>query len=88
MAAETANQQTDQITVTINGRTLEVPRGASVAAALMAAGEPCHRSVTGEPRSALCGMGVCMECRAIVDGVAHVRTCQLAAREGMAVLTQ
>ena len=76
------------ITIFVNGRQVRVPAGANVAVALLQAGETCHRSITGEQRSALCGMGVCMECRATVDGVPHVRTCQLAAREGMAVLTQ
>jgi sarcosine oxidase subunit alpha len=36
----------------------------------------------------MCGMGICFECRAIVDGIAHQRTCQLICREGMRVETQ
>lgn len=34
-------------------------------------------SVTGEPRGPLCGMGICFECRATIDGKPHVRTCQM-----------
>ncbi len=56
-----------------------------VSAALLKAGAPCHHSVSGEPRTALCGMGICFECRATVDGVRHRRTCQLSCREGMVV---
>jgi D-hydroxyproline dehydrogenase subunit gamma len=56
-----------------------------VSAALLNAGAPCRRSVTGEPRTALCGMGICFECRATVDGTPHRRTCQLICREGMVV---
>jgi sarcosine oxidase subunit alpha len=56
-----------------------------VSAALLKAGVACRRSVTGEPRTALCGMGICFECRATVNGAAHRRTCQLICREGMVV---
>lgn len=46
-----------------------------------------RRSVTGAPRGPLCGMGICFECRATIDGHPHERTCQLPVREGMEVLT-
>ena len=59
-----------------------------VIAAMLATGVPCRVSVSGEPRTALCGMGICFECRAIVDGVPHQRTCQLLCCEGMIVETQ
>jgi sarcosine oxidase subunit alpha len=64
-----------------------VQAGSSVAAAVMQAGEACRLSVTGEPRGPLCGMGICMECRATVDGVEHARTCQMTVRGGMRVVT-
>ena len=57
-------------------------------AAFLAAGVPCRVSVTGESRTALCGMGICFECRANVDGIPHRRTCQLPCREGMRLETQ
>jgi sarcosine oxidase subunit alpha len=57
----------------------------TVSAALLQAGVPCRRSVTGEPRTALCGMGICFECRATVNGGPHRRTCQLICSEGMVV---
>jgi D-hydroxyproline dehydrogenase subunit gamma len=75
------------VTLTVNGREVRVRAGATVAAAILSAGAPCRISVSGEPRGPLCGMGICMECRATVDGAMHVRTCQLVAREGMAVVT-
>jgi sarcosine oxidase subunit alpha len=59
-----------------------------VSAAMLSAGAACRISVSGEPRTALCGMGICFECRAVVDGVPHQRTCQLLCREGMRVETQ
>ena len=39
--------------------------------------QPSRISVTGEPRAALCGMGICFECRAVVNGIPHRRTCQI-----------
>jgi sarcosine oxidase subunit alpha len=76
------------VTIWINGSAWSVPAGSVVSAAMLAAGAPCRRSVLGEPRTALCGMGICFECRAVVDGVSHQRTCQLICREGMRVETQ
>ena len=73
--------------VTVNGIKVRVNVGTSVAAAVMMAGEPCRFSVNGEARAPLCGMGICMECRARVNGVAHRRTCMLACAAGMEVVT-
>ena len=69
----------------INGAEVMMPQGATVSAAMLTAGVPCRLSVSGQPRTALCGMGICFECRATVDGVVHRRTCQLLCREGMRV---
>ena len=73
--------------ITINGRPVLVAEGASVAAAMIMANEPCRLSVQQEARAPLCGMGVCMECRATVNGVAHRRTCQMVCTPEMEVVT-
>jgi D-hydroxyproline dehydrogenase subunit gamma len=74
--------------IKINGRTVTVADGSSVAAAIFLAGETRFRtSVSGEPRAALCGMGICFECRVTIDGEPHVRSCQVRARDGMAIET-
>jgi sarcosine oxidase subunit alpha len=73
--------------ITVNGKEMRVAEGTSVAAALMMAGETCRISTTGEPRGPLCGMGICMECRATVNGIAHSRTCQLICAAEMQVVT-
>ena len=78
----------DPITLTINGRAVQVTRGTLVSAVLLTAGVPSRISNTGQPRTALCGMGICLECRAMVDGILHRRTCQLPCRAGMMVETQ
>ncbi|WP_309570244.1 (2Fe-2S)-binding protein [Deinococcus sp.] len=69
----------------IEGQAVTVPEGASVLAALQNAGHrTLHRSLRSEPRSALCGMGTCMECRAVVDG-RTVRTCLTPVQNGQYV---
>lgn len=71
----------------VNGNSVSVPAGALVSTALLNVGAPCRTSVSGEPRTALCGMGICFECRAVVDGVPHRRTCQLPCQPGMRIET-
>ena len=78
----------DETHVMVNGRLITVPAGAMVIVALLLAESPSRISVDGQPRTALCGMGICFECRATVDGVQHTRTCQIVCRSGMVVETQ
>jgi D-hydroxyproline dehydrogenase subunit gamma len=75
----------ETITIWVNGVSVQMAPESMVSAALLKAGVPCRRSVTGELRTALCGMGICFECRATVSGIPHRRTCQLICREGMVV---
>jgi D-hydroxyproline dehydrogenase subunit alpha len=61
----------------VNGRSVNVPPGVSVAAALARAGiEAIRHSVSGQPRGPLCAMGICHECRVTVDGLPHRLGCQ------------
>jgi D-hydroxyproline dehydrogenase subunit gamma len=77
----------EQIAVLVNGTRVTVAAGSSVAVAVMVAGASCRTSVSGEPRGPLCGMGICYECRAEIDGVAHRRSCQVACTTGMEIRT-
>jgi sarcosine oxidase subunit alpha len=77
----------ERITVTVNGRSVAVRAGATVAAAMMIAGSDCRKSVRGEPRGPLCGMGICFECRAMIDGIPHRRSCQILCARGMEIRT-
>ena len=77
----------ESVTVIVNGTPVTLPAGAMVSAALLQAQVPARTSVSGEARAPLCGMGICFECRATVDGVAHQRTCQLRCEPGMRVET-
>ncbi|MFN0108038.1 MAG: FAD-dependent oxidoreductase [Blastocatellia bacterium] len=47
-----------------------------------------RRSVTGEARAPLCGMGICFECRVTVNDQAHSRSCQIPVTEGQNVRTE
>jgi sarcosine oxidase subunit alpha len=77
-----------EVVVRIDGQWRRVRRGTTVAAAMLNAGVTGFRhSVTGEARAPLCGMGICLECRAVVNGVEHTRTCQLMCEDGMEVRT-
>jgi D-hydroxyproline dehydrogenase subunit gamma len=83
-------QEIDGVTavaITVNGETVMVPPGASAAVAIMMSGAACRVSVSGEPRGPLCGMGICMECCATVDGIPHVRSCQVVVKAGMEIVT-
>ena len=77
----------EQIELSVNGRRVTVAAGSSVAVAMMVAGASCRTSVSGEPRGPLCGMGICYECRAEIDGVAHRRSCQIACMAGTEIKT-
>lgn len=75
------------IEINLDGRTLRVPVGTSLAAAL-AMQRPGHSrtSVSGQARAPLCGMGICQECRVLVDGKRRL-ACQTLCQNGMTVNT-
>ncbi|WP_300616201.1 (2Fe-2S)-binding protein [Dokdonella sp.] len=76
------------IALSVDGSRIEVPDGATVAAAVARAGPRFRRSPQGHARAPVCGMGVCFECRVRIDGVAQQRACMVPARAGMCVETQ
>ncbi|WP_028226672.1 2Fe-2S iron-sulfur cluster-binding protein [Paraburkholderia ferrariae] len=85
------------VTMTVDGQTVQVQEGSSVVAAIAQAARAAsatisgavvtRRSVTGELRGPLCGMGVCQECRVTIDGVPHRLACQTLCARGMTVAT-
>ncbi|MEP7184503.1 MAG: (2Fe-2S)-binding protein [Rhodanobacter sp.] len=76
-----------RVPLQVNDVTVEVASGSSVAAAIAQLGLPFRRSVSGQWRAPLCGMGACFECRVWIDGVAQQRACMVPVREGMQVRT-
>jgi hypothetical protein len=78
----------DLIGVQVNNVPLQVPAGTSVAVAVFLAGASTFRtSIKGQPRAALCGMGICFECRLTIDGIANRRSCQIPVRQDMVIKT-
>ena len=79
----------DAISVTIDGRALDVRAGTLVAAAIELAtpGRGARVSPGGARRQPLCGMGVRGECRVTIAGHAHRLGCQTLCTPGMEILT-
>ena len=77
-----------RLDIVLNGQTVSVRAGATVAAALLNAGEFLFReSVVGEPRGPVCGMGICYECRVTINDVPQQRSCLRVVETGMRVET-
>ena len=78
----------ETVLLSVNGVSVEMPAGSMVSAAILKTGiSAFRRSATGEPRGPLCGMGICFECRVVIDGEPHCRSCQTICRDGMDVRT-
>jgi hypothetical protein len=78
----------DSVTLSVNGTAVSVPAGSMVSTAIAMAGVTRYRrSVRGEARAPLCGMGICFECRVTIDGRAHCRSCQVVCQASMEVHT-
>ncbi len=78
----------DLVTLKVNGVEVSMPNGSMVSAAVFEAGFVSFRkSISGEARGPLCGMGICFECRLTINGVKYSRSCQVPCEEGMTVAT-
>lgn len=72
----------------LNGKPASARAGVSVAAAVLVNGmSEFRRSVSGEVRAPLCGMGICYECRLTIDGRPHQKSCQVVLAPDMVVQT-
>jgi predicted molibdopterin-dependent oxidoreductase YjgC len=78
----------DIVTLSVNGSEVTMPEGSMVSAAVLKSGvDAFRRSVSGEARGPLCGMGICFECRVTINGELHSRSCQTLCQDGMDVRT-
>ncbi|WP_332774735.1 (2Fe-2S)-binding protein [Polaromonas sp.] len=81
------NSLPSHVEIQLDGQPQRVPEGVTVAAALYIVGTGITRiSVSGERRAAFCGMGICQECRVLINGQRRL-ACQTLCVEGMAVQT-
>ena len=76
----------DTVTVTLDGKSVALPTGMTVAAALFSIGEIISRvsPTSNKPCSPHCLMGVCFECMMEIDGVQR-QACLTEVHEGMVI---
>jgi len=76
--------------IEVDGERILAYEGETIAAALLAAGKRLSRKTTKrkEPRGIYCGIGMCFECRMIVDGKPNTRVCQTLATPNCKIQTQ
>jgi D-hydroxyproline dehydrogenase subunit gamma len=84
------NGPVEGVPVFVEGRSIEVPAGASAAAAVLAAGLTGIRetAVTGAVRAPYCMIGVCFDCLAEIDGVPNRQSCMVEVSSGMQIRRQ
>jgi hypothetical protein len=80
----------ERFTITFDGEVVAVEEGQTVAASLIAAGHRSWRTTrgSGAPRGVFCGIGVCFDCLATVNGRPNVRACLATPRPGDVITTQ
>jgi len=79
----------NKIEISINGKAYAAYEGETVLAALTAAGHKTlrHSRKLGEPRGALCGMGVCYECLVTINNRPNQKACMTQVEDRMEVHT-
>ena len=79
----------NKIEISINGKASAAYEGETVLAALTAAGHKTlrHSRKLGEPRGALCGMGVCYECLVTINNRPNQKACMTQVEDRMEVNT-
>lgn len=79
-------EQAPRVSVHFDGIALDLPEGANLAAALLAAGVEAFRTtpVSGAPRAPFCMMGACFDCLVDIDGVTR-QACMVEVTAGMVI---
>lgn len=80
----------DTVDITVDGVARSAAAGSSIAAALIASGQPSWRLTRrrAEPRGLSCGMGACFDCLVTVNGTRGVRACLTDVRAGDVITTE
>ncbi|PUB17355.1 (2Fe-2S)-binding protein [Yoonia sediminilitoris] len=75
-----------RVNVTLDGMALSLPRGANLAAALLAAGVGVFRRtpVSNAPRGPFCMMGACFDCLIEIDGTTR-QACMIEVTDGLEI---
>ena len=79
-------EEAPRVRVAFDGQPLDLPEGANLAAALLAAGVTAfrHTPVSGAPRGPFCMMGACFDCLVEIDGTVR-QACMIEVAEGMVI---
>lgn len=82
--------RTEPVRIIVNGTPVTGVLGQTLAGVMLAAGLSSWRRTSREnrPRGVFCGIGVCFDCVAVVNGLADVRVCQRRACDGDVVELQ
>lgn len=91
MQEEPSHSPHDTVTIRFEGDAYQVPKGISVAAAVLGhahAGFTSINAVTGERRAPYCLMGVCFDCMVTIDGQPNRQACLVTVRDGMRIQRQ
>ncbi len=78
------------LTLSIDGQEVSVPKGETVAAAMLLQEKTRFRQslVSGSDRAPYCLMGACFECLVTIDGVKNRQACMCPVADGMVVERQ
>lgn len=86
MRIDAKTQRGQAVSIIVDGAPAQAFLGESVAGALLASGRRAWRTTPqGEARGIFCGIGVCFDCAATVNGVPHTRACQTLVADGMVI---
>ncbi len=90
MFTSLAPDDVETVTLDYEGRSLEVRRGLTVAAALLQAGIKSFRDtpVSGSDRGPFCMMGICFDCLMVIDGMSNSQACMTEVKDGMRIARQ
>jgi predicted molibdopterin-dependent oxidoreductase YjgC len=88
--SDTSDVARERFEIQLDGEAIHVEAGQTIAAALIAAGHRSWRRTRrdGAPRGVFCGIGICFDCLATVNGRPNLRACVIEARPGDVVTTQ
>ena len=79
----------EEFDIYLDDKPFRARSGQTIAEALVANGVTTFRITrNGKPRGPYCNMGVCFECRTIIDGRANTRACMTPATPGCRIQTQ
>ena len=90
MFKQLSEGQADNVEIILNGQSVLVSRGISVAAAALSHQQRFTRTtpVSDSKRAPFCMMGGCYDCLMVIDGKANQQACATYGQQGMRVDNQ